>query len=150
MSDKVEKTLVETLKNYKDFSSKIEANPSSKKEMDAFKTYYKGLYKKLSEHILAEKDKAISDLAKQLPILSDLFSTFNKYMALLIFMFIGPSVLMVYLYTLNDYINFIYAIIAIDVIALFFIVKEIQKEAKVVIHEIVNANKTINLILKKL
>jgi len=127
---------------------KLSNGKPQKKDMDEFKSYYEKMYKKLIEYIQFTKNKVLSEKAKELPILKQLFSTFNTYMAILILIMITPLALIVYLYTLSELDNLIYTIIGVDIIIVFFLVRKIQKESTTVITRLSKAKPIVKVITK--
>lgn len=129
--------LIDNLKSYSTEVEKISNGKPKRKDMDNFKEYYNKFYKQLVEYIKSSKNKAISEKAKELPLLNQLFSNFNIFSGILIVLMIGPLALVVYLYTLNDYNAIIYSVLALDVVVIFFLVRKIQTESTKVINVLV-------------
>ena len=134
MEKKEVEELIEGLKSYQEELGKISNGKPKRKDMDKFKTYYEKTYKKLIEFIQFTKDKTLSEKAKELPLLKQLFSTFNIYMAILIVIMIGPLSIIIYLYSLSSYDEIVYSMIGVDVVIIFFLVRKIQKESVYVIN----------------
>jgi hypothetical protein len=147
MEEKEVKQLVEELKKYQSLAKDVAANKTDKKVMKAFRTYYEKVFKDLVVYIQYSKDKHLSDTAKQLPVLKDVFKNFNILIVVIVVMMITPLALIVYLYTLSVK-TWIYAIIGVDVVALFFIVKLIQNESKKVINIIVKGTPVIQKVIR--
>jgi len=131
--------LIKDLRLYQEEVGKINNGKPKRQDMDKFKTYYEKTYKKLVEYIKFSKNKTISEKAKELPVLKPLFARFNIYMAFLIVIMIGPLALMVYLYTLTSYENLIFAMVGVDVVIIFFLVRVIQKESTKIINTLTAA-----------
>lgn len=142
------KELVEELKLYQDQLSNISNGKPKRKDMDLFKSYYEKNYKKMVEYIQFSKNKALSEKAKELPVLKQLFSNFNIYMSLLIVLMIGPLALIVYLYTLTGYDQLIYIMLAVDAVIIFFLVRKIQKESAYVINTLSGAIPVMKNVVK--
>lgn len=139
MEKKEIEELIDGLRLYQEEVGKISNGKPKRKDMDKFKSYYEKTYKKLVEYIKFSKNKTLSEKAKELPLLKQLFSTFNIYMAVLIVLMIGPLSLVVYLYTLTSYDTLIYTMVGTDVLIIFFLVRKIQKESTMVINTLISA-----------
>ena len=142
------KELIGELKRYQDQVKIISNGKPKRKDMDKFKTYYEKTYKKLVEYIQFTKDKKLSEKARELPVLKKLFSTFNIYMAFLIVLMIGPVSLIVYLYSLGGHEELIFAIVGVDIIVIFLLVRKVQQESIVVIDVLLKAVPIVNNVTK--
>ncbi len=143
MEQKDIEELIAALNRYPEEVGKISDGKPKREAMGQFKTYYEKWYKQLIAFIQFAKNKSISENAKKLPALKRLFSTFNKYMGLLLVLMAGPLAWIVYLYTLENYEMLIYTIIVVDVIIIYFLVKKIQEESEYVIGELLRAKPDI-------
>lgn len=148
MEKKEIEELVVGLKMYQEAVGKISNGKPKRQDMDKFKTYYEKTYTKLVAYIKFSKNKTLSEKAKELPLLKQLFATFNIYMAILIVIMIGPLSLMVYLYTLKGFENLIYTMVALDVVIIFFLVRKIQSESAKVINALISAIPIVKNVVK--
>lgn len=121
------KLLIEELQKFSSIKTDLINSNYKRKEERVFRTYYRSLLLILIEYIKFRKNKAISEEAKTLQNADQIFKGARIWISLLGICIAFPGVLFVFLLG-EGYNVILYTLGALDAIAIFLIIRAIQRQ----------------------